>query len=207
MSLFCKSKLRKILKPIEYYSAEFSNGLYQNSKVSLDEVEKYLKPYLAKILLYYNIPFELDFAQTPGIITSLLEKTDSKSSHILRSDIEYKKSMMYYCGTITQCSEKANRLYKSCKFQKSEDYAFLVNCLVKLYSELICPNTDTPFEDFPEHIIATYNVLCYYYLNNGNDRNIAEICRVLYSFSDYYITNEEILWNSSKIKNPITNKD
>ena len=208
MNLFCRRKLKRFLKPIEYYSCEISSFSIQNSKVTADVVKKCLKPYLKKIILYYDMSFQSDIAQISGIITRLMETTDCKSEKTIAisSNIEIKKSMMYYSGTITQCREKADRIYKSCKFRKSEAYAFLVNCLVKLYGELIYPDKDTPFEDFPEHIVATYNILCYYYLNSGNSQNISEICRVLYSLSDYYIANEEILCNSSRIKKPITDK-
>lgn len=206
MNLFCRRKLKKFLNPIEYYSGEISNFSIQNSKVSADVVKKCLKPYLEKILLYYDMSFQSDFAQIPGIITQLMETADCKSEKTIAipSNIEVKKIMMYYSGTITQSREKSDRIYKSCKFRKSEAYAFLVNCLVRLYGELIYPDKDTPFEDFPEHIVATYNILCYYYYS-GNSQNVAEICRALYSLSDYYIANEEILCNSSRITKPITN--
>lgn len=93
---------------------------------------------------------------------------------------------MYYCGIASQERIKSQKIYQNCGFNRYEGYLYIVNCLIKLCHELLEPNKYTSFEDFPEHLLATYNVLCYYYFNN-NPYNIKEICMLLYIITEKFL--------------------
>lgn len=182
-------KLAQILCPIEYYS---SKNQIRKAKIEIGEIVGLLRVRLIGLMRFWNLDMDCSFEMLNSIVKYLLEnhpkikhKTLKQNTNSFQKDIFL--SQIYYCGIISQERIKAQKIYENCCFHENEDYLYIVRCLIKLWHELLAPNLETSFEDFPEHLLATYNILCYYYLKSKNEYNIKEICMVLYVITERFL--------------------
>lgn len=193
----CKTgkKYKSLLQPIEYYSSKYKVKIPNRpSKITEDGIKKCLLPVLEEI--YFVL--KPNVSENKNLIKYLLEN-QPEANQKNNTKLKYKNlSCLYYCGQISQSKEVALLEYAKCGFQQNEDYYFIISCLIKLQNELNYPNTDTGFEDFPEHLLATYNILCYYYMARKNIKNIDIICVSLYQIAQEYLRAKDENFQTSK---------
>lgn len=183
MRLHLKSKkLSKILCPIYYYSAKNAK---QISKVGVSDMDEFSKKQLIGLIDFFKLDSDCGSETFQSAIKYLIEnhpqvrhKKQVKCMNSFNKDILLEQ--IYYSGRISQDMDEALKIYRFCFQNENDGYLYITKCLIKLWNELLYPNTETGFCDFPEHFLATYNVLCYYYLESNNEENIKEICKALY---------------------------
>ena len=108
----------------------------------------------------------VDFYSTDSlnaIILYLIENAPSEADTLV--DIQdkvrrnkYLKWDLFYAGQATHMNVGPS-VYEKCNFTLGENCRFSAECLIRLKAELTFPNSVSPFEDFAEHIISTYNII------------------------------------------------
>lgn len=181
--------IKNTLQPLEYYVS--SRG---HTKVSADYIKTTFLAHLNTMRKVYNIPSVCTNETAARALILLLENVPAASSkkETVRYD-ETAASMMYYSGIISADKKRAVRQYNICGLDKSNGYMLIVSCLLRLGDELQSPNTVTPFEDFPEHLLATYNILCYYCLKTKNYTLAEKSCTVLYVHTQNFLEQINLL--------------
>lgn len=183
------TKIKNTLQPLEYYVSS-----RKSTKVSANYIKTTLLAHLNTIRKVCNIPNVCTNETAVRALMLLLENVPAASSK--KEKVRYdgtEASMMYYSGIISADKKRAARQYDICGLNESNGYMLIVSCLLKLGDELQSPNTVTPFEDFPEHLLATYNILCYYCLKTKNYTPAEKSCTVLYVHTKNFLERVNLL--------------
>ncbi len=122
------------------------------------------------------------------------DKNIKKSTYPVAFDNSTKKDRMYYGGAISVNEEYAKNLYKECKFSDKESYIFTVSCFIRLCAEIENSNPITPSKDIPEHLLATYNIMCYYFNKTKNYDKLENMCIILFLLSKKYLEKSGLLY-------------
>lgn len=188
-----RKQFMKELQPI-YYSSSFNN-----TKLTASFISKYLFKHLEGIISNHNIHVDVSECMISNLMIDLLGNAPKSKKKIKREcypvifdNTEY-KMRMYYGGAISISEKYATYIYRECKFSDGDSYTFIFNCIIRLSSELEYPNKFSEYEDFPEHLLATYNILCYYFEQTGNYNKIKEICIILFLITQKYIEKIDLI--------------
>lgn len=139
-----------------------------------DNVDSYSTKELNEMLLFLieNLPDFPDF-----------QLKDEKNAI---SDTRNIKWELYYAN-IASNKHLGLPTYNVCNFSFKESYQFSTECLLRLNTELDFPKTVCPFEDFEEHLLATYHVLYYYFQKTGEIVFLQKMLISLYLINLRYI--------------------
>ena len=135
--------------------------------------------------------FMIDLIENPP---NFKDKNTNKSAYPVMFDNTTKKDRMYYGGAISVNEEYAKNLYKECKFSDKESYIFTVSCFIRLYAEIESLNPITPREDIPEHLLATYNIMCYYFKKTKKYDKLENMCIILFLLSKKHLEKSGLLY-------------
>ncbi len=185
MILDNKSKaFKKKLSPIIYHSSIHSPKPTPNfiKSVFYPHIKDIMKYSLSKSKISINIKLK-QLLENVSINNSSLGFLNKK---ILIIQKLYRSGML----AIESPTIKMKDVYKNYNLSKNEGYIFIIISLINLNYEKDNPFSDYCFfADFPEHLLSTYNLLCYHAKKHFDYTLIKNICVVLMAVTEKYIEN------------------
>ena len=174
--------LKKSLYPILY------DGSIACSKPTTQFLKENVYPHLQRMfnLCSANSTINID-RQLQKLLESIPQENTSENFYIKNSQIFRN---LYYTGMIAYKNNIHNNyeVYKEFNLTKNEGYTVIAICLIKLNCEKSIPlNNKWDFLVVPEHVISTYNLLCYHSKKYYDEVLIKKIICIILKITEDYI--------------------
>lgn len=197
--MFTTSELKKKKEMFDKLQPIYYPLSSDNFKPDTFFISEYLLKFLEGVFPNYSIDLNSSLNMISNLMIDLLENHPkfkdvniNKSTYPVAFNNTTKKNRMYYGGAISVNEEYANNLYNECNFSDKESYIFTVSCFIQLYAEIENLKPNIQDEDISEHLLATYNIMCYYFKTTKNYDKFENMCTLFFLLTKEYLKNVKI---------------